>query len=59
MKGEEACARAVYDLLCHSRYPSLQETFDLVQDGNMTHIPWIAAEDVKRAFNILVSQWGA
>jgi hypothetical protein len=52
MKGEEACTKLAYDLVCLSRYPSLQEAIHLVKDGNMTHVPGITADDMKRSFEI-------
>jgi hypothetical protein len=36
----------------HSGYPSLQEAIHIIQDRNMTHVPGIMAEDIKRAFEI-------
>jgi hypothetical protein len=49
MKGEEACTRVVYDPVRHSGY---HKAIHLVQDGNMTHVLGITAEDMKRAIDI-------
>jgi hypothetical protein len=51
-KGQEARAKVAYDLVRRSGFPSMQEAIHLVQDGNMTHMPSITSDDIRRAFDI-------
>ncbi len=49
-KAEEARAKRAYELLCTSGFPSYNEAAHLVEDGNITGLPGLTAEDVHRAY---------
>jgi hypothetical protein len=51
-KAEEARAQAAYEIICNCGYPSITEAIHLIQDGNLTHMPMLTAEDVRRAYDL-------
>ena len=50
--AEEARARQAYELLRTSGYPSIQEAIHIIQDGNITDMPTLTVEDLRRAYEI-------
>jgi hypothetical protein len=48
-KAEIEWARTAYELIRAAGYPSYQEVIHLVQDGNITHLLSLTAEDIRRA----------
>ncbi len=48
-KAKEAHAKRAYELLRTSGFPSYNEAVHLVEDGNITGLPGLTAEDVRRA----------
>ena len=51
-KAEEVRAKIAYDLLRTSGYPSIGEAVHLIQDGNITGMPTITVDDLRRAYDI-------
>ncbi len=51
-KAEELRAKRAYDLLCTSGYPSMSEAVHLVEDGNISGMPTLTREDIRRAYEI-------
>jgi hypothetical protein len=51
-KAEEERAKRAYELVRNSGYPSYQEAIHLVEDGNISHMPDLTAEDVRRAYDL-------
>ena len=51
-KSEEARAQAAYEVIRNCGYPSIAEAIHLIQDGNLTHMPMLTAEDVRRAYDL-------
>ena len=51
-KAEEARARQAYELLRTCGYPSIQEAIHIIQDGNITDMPTLTVEDLRRAYEI-------
>jgi len=48
-----------HDFMKMSKYPSIQEAIYLIQDGNIANMPMLAAEDVKRAFDLFSQPVGS
>ncbi len=51
-KAEELRAKRAYELLRTSGYPSMVEAIHLVEDGNITDMPTLTREDVRRAYEM-------
>ena len=51
-KAEQARAKQAYELLRTSGYPSIGEAIHIIQDGNITDMPTITVEDLRRAYEL-------
>lgn len=51
-KAEELQAKRAYELLRASGYPSMAEAVHLVEDGNISGMPALTREDIRRAYDI-------
>lgn len=51
-KAEGLQAKRAYELLRTSGYPSMEEVGHLVEDGNISGMPVITREDVRRTYDI-------
>jgi hypothetical protein len=51
-KTQEERAKQAYELLRTSGFPSIGEAIHLLQDGNITNLPNITVEDLRRAYEI-------
>ncbi len=52
MKAEERRAKRAYELLRTSGDPSMAEAVHLVEDGNISSMPALTCEDIRRAYEI-------
>jgi hypothetical protein len=52
MKAEIERARRVQELVRNCGYPSYQELTYMLQDGNLTHLPNLTGQDVRRAYDL-------
>jgi hypothetical protein len=51
-KAEIERARRVQDLIRNCGYPSYQELTYMLQDGNLTNLPNLTGQDVRRAYDL-------
>ena len=51
-KAEENRAKQAYELLRTSGFPSVGEAIHLLQDGNITGLPALTAEELRRAYDL-------
>ncbi len=51
-KAEELRAKRAYELLRTSGYPSMTEAMHLAEDGNISGMPALTREDIRRAYEI-------
>ena len=51
-KVEESRAKQAYEFLCTSGFPSAGEAIHLLQDGNITGMPALTLDDLRRAYEL-------
>ena len=51
-KAEETHAKQAYELLRTSGFPSVGKAIHLLQDGNITGLPALTAEDLRRVYEL-------